>query len=80
MGDKKVTVRTLPSGEKVEHHPNGDMHLIREGSPLRARLNANLDQDKEASQAMRDVRHQAIQDKKDRMDAGDPVPYEKRSV
>lgn len=46
MGDKRISVRTLPSGEKVWHHPpdaahpEGKMVLIREHSPLRERLHA----------------------------------------
>jgi hypothetical protein len=52
MGDKKVTIRTLPSGERVYHHPPDRLHpegrqvLIRERSPLRDRLDARQPIDK----------------------------------
>jgi hypothetical protein len=48
MGAKKVTIRTLPDGSKVYHHPPDRLHLdgkqvlIRERSPLRDRLNHRL--------------------------------------
>lgn len=42
MGAKQVSIRTLPSGEKVRHYPDGKQVLIRERSPLRDRLNARL--------------------------------------
>jgi hypothetical protein len=47
MGDKRVSIRTLPSGEKVRHypadeaHPEGKMRLLADDStsPLCVRLN-----------------------------------------
>lgn len=46
MGDKRVSVRTLPSGEKVTHHPDGHQELIRDRSPLREKLAAKRDHKK----------------------------------
>jgi hypothetical protein len=40
MGEKRTSVRTLPSGEKVVHRPDGTMELIRGRSPLREKLAA----------------------------------------
>lgn len=50
MGDKRISVRTLPSGERVFHHPPDAAHpegkqvLIRGTSPLRERLHARHDE------------------------------------
>lgn len=50
MGDKRVSIRTLPSGEKVQHHPPDHRHpdgmlvLIREGSALRDKLHHQRDE------------------------------------
>lgn len=58
MGDKRVSVRTLPSGEQVNHyppderHPDGKQVLIPGPSPLKARLLA--------ARAHRKLRHGAI--------------------
>lgn len=47
MGDKRVSVRTLPDGSKVTHSPDGTMVLIRDRSPLRERLAATRDTKKQ---------------------------------
>lgn len=45
MGEKRTSMRTLPSGERVMHeppcdaHPDGKQTLIRDCSPLRDKLN-----------------------------------------
>lgn len=46
MGDKRVSVRTLPDGSKVTHSPDGTMVLIRDRSPLRERLAGKRDHKK----------------------------------
>lgn len=49
MGEKRISKRTLDSGEQVIHHPPDDQHpegkmvLVRTGSPLRERLDAALE-------------------------------------
>lgn len=46
MGEKRVSVRTLPGGERVYHyppdpeHPEGRQVLLRDSSPVRQRLDA----------------------------------------
>lgn len=58
MGEKRVSIRTLPSGERVNHfppderHPEGKQVLIRDGSPLKDRLIAR--------RSHRKLRHGAI--------------------
>ena len=48
MGAKRPSIRTLPSGERVWHHPPDDAHpegmmvLIRDHSPLKRRHDARL--------------------------------------
>ena len=53
MGDKKVSIRTLPDGSKVYHHPDGKQFLIRESSPLRDKLNARVDLDRTRHAALK---------------------------
>lgn len=85
MGDKRPSVRTLDSGEKVTHfpaddvHPDGKMVLIRETSPLKERLDAQLEENQR--------RHEAIkQDHLDRIavkradQQGKGLPPEKSHV
>ena len=62
MGIKRVSIRTLPSGERVRHYPpcdkypEGRMELIRDTSPLRERILARIDERK-SRQAQRADRH-----------------------
>jgi hypothetical protein len=85
MGDKRPSIRTLDSGEKVTHfpaddaHPEGKMVLIRETSPLKDRLDAQLEENQR--------RHEAIkQDHLDRIavkradQQGKGLPPEKSHV
>lgn len=52
MGDKRVSTRTLPSGETCLHHPPDDQHpdgklvLVRDCSPLRDKINDTRDEKK----------------------------------
>lgn len=64
MGDKRVSKRTLDSGETVLHHPpseeypNGKQVLLPQGSPLRDRLDSRLVE----NQARHDEMQQALLD------------------
>lgn len=67
MGDKRPSVRTLETGEKVTHypaddaHPDGKMVLLRDTSVLKERLEAELEE--------KQRRHEAIkQDHLDRVE------------
>jgi hypothetical protein len=79
MGDKVPSVRTLPSGEKVLHSPDGSQRLIPEGKAdkfLEA-LAADIEQQALAlDTAMLD----AIQAKREALDAGEAVPHDKRPI
>ena len=70
MGEKRVSIRTLPSGERVRHsppeaqHPQGRMYLIRDSSPLRDMLDAQLEQDKARHEELKAVHAERIAVKK----------------
>jgi hypothetical protein len=80
MGEKRASRRTLPSGETVIHHPDGNQVLVPSGSPV----NDFLDSTEEATQAANDRltedRLAAIAGKQESLDAGNPVPHDKRVV
>ena len=42
MGSKRVSVRTLKSGEKVEHHPNEELYLLNNPQSLVNQLKGGL--------------------------------------
>ena len=42
MGRKRVSTRTLKSGEKVEHHPSGELHLTENPDSLINQLKSGL--------------------------------------
>lgn len=85
MGKQRVSTRTLPSGEQVIHHPptdahpEGQMFLVRTGSPLRDRLDAlrATHHRRHRELGMRRLRHVAI--KKHRQ-AVRGLPHEKSPV
>lgn len=80
MGAKKPSVRTLPSGEQVTHYPDGTQELI----PGPSAVGSYLDDAEEAMQAANDQlaekRLEAVSDKQASLDAGNPVPTDKRVV
>lgn len=85
MGEKRVSIRTLPSGERVTDYPpsadypSGHQELIRDRSALRERL----DEHREAKQARHDAIHarhvEAIEAKKARQAAAG-LPPEKSAL
>lgn len=86
MGDKKVSKRTLPSGEEVFHHPpdkdhpDGKQVLVRDphASPMRRKLNDALGTNKAAHEELHQRRREAIERKRAAEDAAG-VPPDKRS-
>lgn len=79
MGNKKPSVRTLPSGEKVLHSPDGSQRLIPENkvSKFLAAIQPETDQ---AAAELDTALLEAVQAKRDSLDAGDPVPHDKRPI
>lgn len=70
MGEKRASIRTLDSGEKVRHfppddqHPEGKMVLLRETSPLRDRLEAALEDNQRRHEALQAAHMERIETKK----------------
>lgn len=76
MGDKKPSVRTLPSGEKVTHYPDGTQVML----PRNTLADAFAKADKDlaaANDELTDKRLQAVADKVDAQRSGRPVPADK---
>jgi hypothetical protein len=71
MGNKRPSVRTLPSGERVTHyppdpeHPKGKMVLLRENSSLRDTLNASATEDQAACNALWYAQQERIEAKQE---------------
>lgn len=84
MGEKKETIRTLASGEKVRHlppddrHPHGKMILVPGPCPVRRKLHHKLDEHKLRSAGLRAAHRRKLEHKQARMDAKG-FPKEKRS-
>lgn len=79
MGDTRPSVRTLPSGEKVMHYPDGSQRLIPEDKALR--FLAALQEETDQQSAELDSRLlDAIAAKQQSLDAGDAVPHDKRPL
>jgi len=79
MGAKKVSIRTLKTGEKVEDHPDGTQYLLPTNSALEA-LEAQQEDIDAASAAQTAARLAAVEDKRARQRSGRPVPSDKSPV
>ena len=80
MASTRPTIRTLPgSGEKITHYPDGKtvLHPSTAGVDLLAKTEKRL---QEAALAADQKLLAAISEKQAAMDAGEPVPYDKRVV
>lgn len=76
MGAKKPTVRTLKTGEKVTHHPDGRL-VLHQTNSLAETLSATQEEAQAASEAQRQALLDTIAAKRDSQAAGDPVPSDK---
>lgn len=79
MGKKRSSIRTLPSGEKVVHHPDGSQTLI-VSAGLRDTVESTENAMREADLAKTAARLAAIKAKRDALASGDAVPDDKRAV
>lgn len=77
MGQKRVSVRTLPSGERVKHSPDGTQELIRDRSPLREKLAADREKKKQRHDAIHERHLQRIEIKKNKQQ---DLPNEKSVI
>lgn len=79
MGDKRPSIRTLPSGEKIMHYPDGSQRLIPESKA--ARFLSALREETDRQSAELDSRLlDAVTAKREALDAGDAVPHDKRPI
>jgi hypothetical protein len=79
VGKKRPSVRSLPSGEKVVHNPDGSQFLVPENKVTRF-LEATHEATQEKVAALDTAMMEAIQAKRDSLDAGDAVPHDKRPI
>lgn len=79
MGKKRDSVRTLPDGRKVVHHPDGEQDLIQNGRMVK-RL-ASAEESTAAKVAgLRERAQAAAQRKRESLASGDAVPSDKRPI
>jgi hypothetical protein len=86
MGQTRVSIRTLPSGEKVYHYPpteefpEGRTVLINDESALASHLESRKESNEEALGDLRVITQAKVEAKKV-LEAADPaVPPEKRFI
>ncbi|QAY26637.1 hypothetical protein SEA_SPECKS_210 [Mycobacterium phage Specks] len=77
MGNNRPTTRTLPTGEKVTHHPDGRL-VLKPKNSLADALSGQLDAQQEASQALTEALVQTAVTKREAQADGNPVPEDKR--
>lgn len=80
MGNKRPSVRTLPTGERVVHYPDGHQKLIQDHSPVRDMLDYRSNELDAADAALTEQRIAAVTEKQEALDAGSPVPADKRPI
>lgn len=79
MGAKKPSIRKLPSGERFVHNPDETVILVPENKVLEHLLATQEESQTEAAEI--EVRLlEAIEAKQESLDAGDPVPHDKRPI
>lgn len=79
MGDTKPTTRTLDSGEKVTHYPDG-RQVLQPTNTLAAALGAQAEDQEAAGAELREQLVEAAIVKNEALGAGNPVPTDKRVV
>lgn len=86
MGEKKVSIRTLDSGEQVRHeppdedHPDGKMTLIPGQSALRERLEDSAEDKRERLAELANRQRNRLRSKQESLKAHPEVPGSKRHV
>jgi hypothetical protein len=79
MGKKRTSTRTLPSGERVRHHPDGTQTLVSESKADRF-LKAVSDNTEKRMAELDAALLGAISEKRAELEAGDAVPDDKRPI
>lgn len=84
MGDKRPSVRTLPDGYRVTHHPpdeahpDGKMVLLRGQSRLRQRMREAHPEHRKAHKQLADRHTELVERKRASLAAHPAVPPSKR--
>lgn len=76
MGTKKVSIRTLATGEKVTDYPDGRQVLV-PSNRMADRLTDKAEELEAASVDQLQARLAAVEDKRAKQREGDPVPRDK---
>jgi len=79
MGEQRVSVKTLASGERVTDYPDGRQVLLPANS-LSAALASQVEEQEAASAVLTDALVQTALDKREAQASGDVVPSDKRNV
>lgn len=79
MGKKRDSVRTLPDGRRVVHHPDGEQDLIQNGRMVK-RLASGEESTAAKVAELRERAQDAARRKRESLAAGDAVPSDKRPI
>ena len=79
MGKKRDSIRTMPGGQQVVHHPDGEMDLIPNGRMVK-RLASSEDSTAAKVAELKEQALRAAQEKRDSLAAGNAVPSDKRPI
>lgn len=79
MGDKRPSVRTLPTGEKVVHLPGGEVYLVPSDRVAGALEGQSAETERGVGDAAARL-SETIEAKRVSLSAGDQVPGDKRPV
>lgn len=79
MGERRVSTKTLPSGERVTDYPDG-RQVLHPTNSLGAILASQVDEQEAASAVLTDALVQSALDKREAQASGDVVPSDKRIV
>lgn len=79
VGDKQPSVRTLETGEKVIHYPDG-RQVLEPHNSLADALDEQSENQEAASEALRQSLIDAATIKREALASGTPVPPDKRIV
>lgn len=79
MGNKRDSVRTLPNGDKVVHHPDGEQDLIQDGRMVK-RLASSEESTAAKVAELREKAQASARKKREALEAGNAVPSDKRPI
>lgn len=81
MGETRPTTRTLPTGEKVTHYPDGRQVLQPPVvSSFLSKMDGEQESNREKLEELQQKSLEAVQAKIVSLEEGDPVPSDKRPL